>query len=268
MPSFKISSPSYTSPSLQPNSIWTPGEGHLLYLIPLSSQASQGCSSQALGTHWLPLLTSAMKNCVLFSWLCWARWAFLYDLTPPWLSACPFLQVSATPASPPAPGLVHTQTSPMAGQLVFISATSLSPWAMKNLWIYSISQSHKLHHFSLQPQPHQASMGTLLCLCKNTFLQTSLLALPQPHRTPPSIPRGGELGKVCKQVFLLLCPLFSFPQSTDYKGLSFILLLVWHTFHLLAPILHIPFAFHPLTYDNGTIIEGKKGIKKILKVSK
>lgn len=68
---------------------------------------------------------------------------FPFWLNPTFLSGWPFLQVSAKP---------HSSTwlsshsnlpavAPRAGQLVFISATSLFPQDIRNLWINSISQS-------------------------------------------------------------------------------------------------------------------------------
>lgn len=190
----------------------------------------------------------------------------LGSLGPLALSSCLFLQVSAK--SPSGRWLTHPNISnllhvaPITGRLVFISATFLSPQNMRNWSIDSISQSHKLHPFS--PQPHWAPTCALLCLCKNTFPQTSLsLAFPQPHSPLPSFPSGGELRQSVQIGVFTASLLLLFPTIHKGKGFSFTPLLIrqalplHHTLHIP---LDFPFSF---TYDDRTAMgEKRRNIKR------
>lgn len=120
-------------------------------------------------------------------------------------------------------GFIHTSKhlkpspcGPVASQLVFILATSPShrTWGTCESIPY-----HKVINYTLfSLWPHWSSTCTLLCLCKNTFLQTSRSLACLSHIVPYSPSQGwGATGTcVCTACFPLLLSL-----STDCKGISF-----------------------------------------------
>ena len=157
----------------------------------LGHRASPVLFPTRLGTHWLPLLTSAVKNCVLFSWLCQTWWACLFDLTAPWLSLIARSFMSQQ-RPPPAPSLVHTQTFllwPQKQASWFPS--QLLPCPQEIRGTYESILYHKAINYILSLCNHTKPPHVSFRVCARIhFCRPHSLAFPQPHRSPPPIPRA------------------------------------------------------------------------------
>ena len=208
-----------------------------------------------LGTHWLPLLTSAVKNCVLFSWLGQTWWACLFDLTAPWLSlAAPSFMSQQRP--PPAPSLVHTQTFllwPQKQASWFPS--QLLPCPQEIRGTYESILYHKAINYILSLYNHTKPPHVSFRVCARIhFCRPHSLAF-HPH------PQGQKLGERMQTGVSTASPPLLF-STVHWLQRAFIYSPSCLACIRLQHILHIPFDFHSLIEDDGTVIGGEKGIKR------
>ena len=217
----------------------------------LGHRASPGLFPTRLGTHGLPLLASAVRSCVLFSWRCQGLMSFPFWLNCALaLSGCPLLRVSAeTPSSTFLSS--HANLPAVAPEAGSWFSSQLLPCPREIRGTYESILYHKAINHILSLCNHTKPPHVSFRVCARIhFCRPHSLAFPQPHRSPPPTPGPGAGGTHVNRCFYCLCPL-RFP-TVHWLQTAFIYSPSCLACICLQHILHIPLDFHPLTDDDGT----------------